>query len=100
MTPFVNRCVSSKFGAIGQLIVALLLPSLTSCAVLDYVFDEPKVCKAGQHLVSYVEIATEVVQARCLTEGQLDVLRQDTTVRIIGVGPVVTIPNQDRRKLG
>ena len=94
------QCDASTFRSIGQrLIVVLLLPSLTSCAGLNYVFDEPKVCKAGQHLVSFVEIATEVVQVKCMTEGQLDVLSQDTTVRIIGVGPVVTTLTQDQRKL-
>ena len=62
--------------------------SLSSCAVFDYVFDTTTLCEVGQYQVKFVEIATEVVRVKCATEGQLDVLKQDSTIQIIGVAHI------------
>ena len=71
-----------------QLAIPLVCVLLASCAFFADFFDFKKACTAGQYLVTYVEIATEVVQVKCATEGQLDVMKQDSTIRVISVGPV------------
>ncbi|MCY4128211.1 MAG: hypothetical protein OXG15_03085 [Gammaproteobacteria bacterium] len=68
--------------------IPLVCVFLTSCTFFEDFFDFKQACTAGQYLVTYVEIATEVVQVTCATEGQLDVMKQDSTIRIINVGPV------------
>lgn len=65
---------------------------LSSCAVFDYVFDTTTLCEVGQYQVKFVEIATEVVRVKCATEGQLDVIKQDSTVQIIGVAHITKKP--------
>ena len=68
--------------------IPFVFVSLTSCAFVEDFFDFKKACTAGQYLVTYVEIATEIVQVKCVSDGQLDVMRQDKTIRVINVGPV------------
>ncbi len=63
----------------------IVFTSLTSCAVFDYVFDVREICDPGQYQIKYVEIATEIVRVKCMNEGQLDVLKQDSTLRIVSV---------------
>ena len=75
-------------------VLPFIFACLNSCAVLDYLFEVKQICEPGQYQVKFVEIATEIVRAKCMTEGQLDVLKQDSTIRIISVGYVVG--NQDR----
>lgn len=70
------------------LTVPMAFASLASCAVFDYVFDVTEFCKPGEIQVKFVEMATEIVRVKCMNEGQLDVLKQDSTIRVISVGPV------------
>ena len=71
-----------------QVTILLVCIALTSCAYFEDFFDFKKACNVGQYLVTYVEIATEIVQVKCVTEGRLDVMKQDSTIRVISVGPV------------
>ena len=71
--------------AMKRLSVLFAFTSLTSCAVFDYIFDTTKFCDVGRYQVKFVEIATEVVRVKCATEGQLDILKQDSTIQIIDV---------------
>lgn len=71
-----------------QIAIFLVCVSLSACAYFEDFFDYRKACNAGQYLVTFVEIATEIVQVKCVTEGQLDVLKQDSTIRVINVGAV------------
>ena len=71
-----------------RLALPILSLSLTSCAVFDHIFDVKSICDAGQYQVKFVEIATKVVRVKCVNEGQLDVLRQDSTIQILGVAYV------------
>lgn len=77
-----------KNRVLKQITIFLVCVSLSSCAYFGDFFDYKKACNVGQYLVTFVEIATEIVQVRCVTEGQLDVMKQDTTIRVISVGPV------------
>ena len=71
--------------ALKRLSLLFVFALLPSCAVFDYVFDATKLCEVGQYHVRFVEIATEVVRVKCVTEGQLDVVKQDSTIQIIDV---------------
>ena len=79
-----------------RLALPILLLSLTSCAVFDHIFDVKSICDTGQYQVKFVEIATEVVRVKCVNEGQLDVLRQDSTIQILGVAYVRRDEDSDR----
>ena len=85
-----------KTSVLKLLALPIVLASLNSCAVFDYVITVTDICEPGQYQVKFVEIATEIVRAKCMNEGQLDVLRQDSTIRIISVGYVAR--NKDREK--
>ena len=65
------------------LVLPIVFASLSSCAIFDYIFEVKEICDPGQYQVQFVEIATEIVRVKCMNEGQLDVLKQDSTVRII-----------------
>lgn len=92
-----------KFSIPKVLVLPFVLASFTSCAVFDYVFDVTEICDPGQYQVKFVEIATEIVRVKCMNEGQLDVLKQDSTIRVITVGLVAgkrnTTPNRMEHSL-
>lgn len=83
-----------KSCVLALLVLPFVVTSLNSCAVFDYVFDVTEICRPGQYQVKFVEIATEIVRVECMNEGQLDVVKQDSTIRIISVGYVTG--NADR----
>ena len=62
-----------------------LLTSLASCAFFEYVSHANSICEPGKYQVKFVEIATKVVRVKCASEGQLDVIKQDSTIQIIDV---------------
>ena len=82
--------------ALKRITISVLCLSLASCALIGDFFDATKACASGQQLVTFVEIATEVVQSKCVTEGQLDVLKQDSTIRVINVVPSVAVSNEGK----
>ena len=84
----------SKSCVLRLLVLPFVFACSNSCAVFNYIFEVKEICEPGQYQVKFVEIATEIVRAKCMTEGQLDVLKQDSTIRIISVGYVVG--NRDR----
>lgn len=71
--------------ALKRLSMLFVCATLSSCTVFDYVFDTTKLCEVGQYQVKFVEIATKVVRVKCASEGQLDVIKQDSTIQIIDV---------------
>jgi len=79
-----------------RLALPILLLSLTACAVFDHILDVKSICDVGQYQVKFVEIATEVVRVKCVNEGQLDVLRQDSTIQIVGVAYVRNDDDSDQ----
>ena len=79
-----------------RLALPILFLSLSSCAVIDHIFGVKSICDVGQYQVKFVEIATEVVRVKCVNEGQLDVLRQDSTIQIVGVAHVRNDDDSDQ----
>lgn len=71
-------------------VLPFVLASLPSCAAYDYFFDVSKFCDPGQFQVQFVELATDIVKVKCMNEGQLDVLQQDSTVQILSEAFVKT----------
>lgn len=68
-----------------QVAMPVVCMTFSSCAYFEDFFDFKRACDTGQYLVTSVEIATEAVQVKCVTEGQLDVMKQDSTIRVISV---------------
>ena len=85
-----------KSSALKHLVLLFVFAILNSCAVFDYVFDVKTICDPGEYQVRFVEIATEIVRFKCMNEGQLDVLKQDSTIRIIGVSYVTGNPGREK----
>lgn len=86
--PNIGRNVLKLFALLS------LLTSLVSCAFFEYVSHANSICEPGKYQVQFVEIATEVVRVKCATEGQLDVIKQDSTIQIIGVAYITQEPDQ------